>query len=174
MKKKTSNPPYLLGLIGLIPLVGFFVGVGLTLYGIFKYRDKKLIAIGVACMLFTVLVYSSLFYYGFKSEAGKEGWAKLSQLELNSLIKNIEYFKLEKGHYPESLDALTGKNEFVNITDPLRAVEQGKSINFNYKNLGDKYLLYSSGIDGISNTKDDIYPEVGTNNKNIGWTKTGQ
>ncbi len=58
---KKTKPPYLLGVLGLIPLVGFFVGVALILYGIFKYRDKKLIIIGGSCMLFTVAVYSTLF-----------------------------------------------------------------------------------------------------------------
>ena len=166
-----SKPPYLLGLLGFMPLVGFFVGLGLLLYGIIKYKDKKLIVIGISCMLFTIIVYSSLFYYGFKSEAGKKGWANLSQLGLNSLVKNVEYFKIEHGHYPDSLQQLINKNDPVFIDDPLRGFDGNKNINFNYKNLGDRYLLYSSGIDGIANTKDDIYPEVDTSNKNIGWTK---
>ena len=169
--KKQSRPPYLLGLLGIIPLVGFFVGLGLLLYGIVKYKDRKLIVIGISCMLFTIIVYSSLFYFGFKSNIGKKGWAQLSQMELNSLVKYVEYFKIENGHYPDSLQQLVSKDEFVSISDPLRSVELKKNANYNYKNLGSKYLLYSCGIDGIANTKDDIYPKVDTSNKNIGWTK---
>ena len=56
IEKKKSKPPYLLGLLGIIPLVGFFVGLGLTMYGIFKYKDKLLIRIGMICMIFTVVV----------------------------------------------------------------------------------------------------------------------
>lgn len=170
--KTESKPPYLLGLIGLIPLVGFFVGLGLLLYGLFKYKDRKLTIIGIACMLFTVVVYSSLFYIGFKSDIGKKGWARMAQIQLNSLIKNVEYFKIENGRYPDSLQQLLSKDEFVSTSDPLRVTELNKNPNFNYKNLGNRYLLYSSGIDGIANTKDDIYPKVDTTNKNIGWTKT--
>ncbi|MGN6602406.1 MAG: type II secretion system protein GspG [Ginsengibacter sp.] len=166
-----SKPPYLLGLLGLIPLVGFFVGIALFLYGVIKYKDRKLIIIGIACMLFTVIAYSSLFYYGFISQAGKKGWADMSQMQLNSLIKNVEYYKIENGHYPDSLQQLEKKDEFVFIEDPLKSVWD-KNRNFNYKNLGDRYLLFSSGIDGIANTKDDIYPQVDTANKNIGWIKT--
>ena len=167
-----SRPPYLLGLLGIIPLVGLFVGLGLLLYGIIKYKDKKLVIIGICCILFTIFVYSSLFYFGFKSDTGKKAWAKLAQLELNSLVKNVEYFKIENGHYPDSLQQLVNKDEFVSISDPLRSVERNRNVNFNYKNLGSKYLLFSSGIDGIANTKDDIYPKVDTRNKNIGWTKS--
>ena len=171
-QRTQSRPPYSLGLLGLIPLVGFFVGLVLLLNGIIKYKDKKLIIIGISCMMFTVIVYSSLFYYSFKSDAGKKSWAQMAQLQLNSLVKNVEYFKIENGHYPDSLQQLLNKDEFVSISDPLRSVEGNKNLNFNYKNLGSKYLLYSSGIDGIANTKHDIYPKVDTSNKNIGWTKT--
>ena len=50
--KEVSKPPYLLGLLGFIPLVGFFVGIGLTLYGLIKYKNRKLVIIGVfVCFL---------------------------------------------------------------------------------------------------------------------------
>ncbi len=155
LRTNISKPPYLLGLLGLIPLLGFFVGLGLLLYGIIKYKDKKLIIIGIGCMLFTVLVYSSLFYVGFKSDFGK----------------NIEFFKLQNGQYPDSLEQLQKEDEFVMIVDPLKATSGGTIIYFNYKNLGDTYLLFSSGIDGIPNTNDDILPKVSPN-KNIGWRQT--
>ena len=168
---KTSRPPYPLGLLGLIPLVGFFVGLGLLLYGIIKYKDKVLIGIGIACMLFTLIIYSSLFYFGFKSDFGKNAWAKHSQVQLNSLVKNIEFFKLQNGKYPDSLTQLLNKNEFVMIVDPLKATSGNSDMFFNYENLGDFYLLFSSGIDGLPNTKDDIFPEVSPS-KNIGWRRT--
>ena len=60
--KEVSKPPYLLGLLGFIPLVGFFVGIGLTLYGLIKYKNRKLVIIGVFCMLFTVFVYSFMIF----------------------------------------------------------------------------------------------------------------
>lgn len=170
---KKSKPPYLLGLIGLIPLVGFFVGVGLTLYGIFKYKDKILIIIGIACMIFTVAVYSSLYYVGFKSDLGKKGWEKHAQMQLNSLIKDIEFYKIEHGVYPDSLKQLKKEkvNEFVFITDPTQSTQGRKNIYYNYKNVGDKYLLFSSGTDGIPDTKDDIFPQVQTDSGKIGWIR---
>ena len=170
VKKESIKPPYGLGFLGLIPLVGFFVGIGLTLYGIIKYKDKKLIIIGIACMIFTVIVYSTLFYVGFKSDFGKKGWEVHAQMQLNSLVKHIEFYKLEHGQYPDSLQQLKSNNEFIFMTDPTQSIKNGGKY-YNYKNLGDKYLLFSSGVDGVPNTEDDIFPEVNSNNENIGWTK---
>lgn len=78
VSKEMNKPPYLLGLLGFIPLVGFFVGIGLTLYGLIKYKDKKLIIIGVLCMVFTVFVYSFMYFGIEKSSKVRESWAELS------------------------------------------------------------------------------------------------
>jgi len=141
------------------------------MYGIFKYKDKLLIRIGMICMIFTVVVYYSIYYIGFKSDLGKKGWEQHAQMQLNSLIKNIEYYKLVHGKYPFSLTQLENENEFVFITDPTQSTQNRKNINYNYKNLGDKYLLFSSGTDGIPNTEDDIFPQVKSENGKIGWIK---
>jgi hypothetical protein len=167
MNQNISKPPYWLGLLGLIPLIGFFVGIGLLLYGIIKYKSKKLIIIGIACMIYTIIVYLTIFYVGFKSKVFSEMWKEHAQMQLNTLVKHIEYYKLENGTYPDSLQQLESKDEFIFLTDPT----QSMGTYYNYKNLGDKYLLFSSGTDRIPNTEDDIFPEVSPNNKNIGWIK---
>jgi hypothetical protein len=168
MKNDNSKPPYRLGFFGFIPLVGFFVGVGLTLYGIIKYKDKKLIMIGIACMVFTVIIYSALFGPNFV----KEGWKTHAQMNLNSLVRHIEYYKLENGVYPDSLEQLDTRDMFgADIWDPTQSTKDGKRPKYNYKNLGNTYLLFSSGTDGIPNTEDDIFPKVNPNSKNVGWRK---
>lgn len=58
-KKKS---PYKLGFWCLIPLIGAFVGIWLILYGIFKYKDKWIVLIGVAGIMWTVVLYSLLYY----------------------------------------------------------------------------------------------------------------
>ena len=165
--KVANKPPYLLGLLGFIPLVGFFVGIGLTLYGLIKYKDKKLVIIGVLCMLFTVFLYSFMIFGLDKFSKVKESWAELSQHQINELVKDVEYYKLQNGKYPESLKQLSN----VNIQDPVKGLNAREKDVFIYKNLGDKYLLFSVGLDGKPNTKDDIYPKVKPNS-NIGWIKT--
>ena len=85
-----SKPPYLLGLLCLIPMVGAFVGLGLLLYGIIKYKDKWLSIIGAFGIVFTIVVYSLLFYASKHATIFKQGFADISQMQLNSLVKNVE------------------------------------------------------------------------------------
>ncbi len=43
---------------------------------------------------------------------------------------------------------------------------------YNYEKIGDKYSLFSSGQDGIPNTKDDLFPQVTiTDSSKIGLIK---
>ena len=165
---KKTTPPYKLGYLGLFPFVGFFVGIGLTLYGIFRYKDLKLTVIGIACILFTVLTYSALFLFGNYSGLGKAK-EQIAQTHLNSLIKDIEYYKNQNGTYPDSLKQLENKNEIVFINDPTQS-ELGNDY-YNYKNLGDNYILFSSGSDQTQNTSDDLYPQI-KNLKKVGWIRS--
>jgi hypothetical protein len=157
------------GWLGLIPLVGGFVGIGLILLGIIKYRDKKLILIGIAALSFTVIAYSSLIYYFSYSEKARKDFSVFTQPQMNNLIKNIEFYKVEYGTYPENLNQLAKEDKFVQINDPM---PQGQKINhseFYYKKLNQKYYLFSSGVDNIPFTSDDIYPSL----KFYDSTKTG-
>ncbi len=168
MEERKTTPPYKLGYLGIIPLVGFFVGLALTIYGIFRYKDRKLTSIGIACMLFTVIAYSIIYYIGFYSESGKKGFEKIAQFQLNSLLKDIEYYKLQKGYYPDSLKQMEKQNEIININDPTQLGNTNS--NFNYEKLGENYTLFSSGRDQIKHTADDLYPEI-ENQKTVGWIK---
>jgi len=166
-----SKPPYLLGLLCFIPLVGAFVGFGLLMYGIFKYKDKWLIIIGIAGILFTIGVYSSQMYdLKFGKETGK-AFAQISQMQLNTLMKDIEFYKIKHGAYPDSLAQISKDDPMVSIDDPIQS-RTGKSINYNYQKMGDHYYLFSSGIDGIPKTRDDLYPEVAaTDSAKFGWRR---
>ncbi len=157
---KKSNPPYLLGLLCLIPLVGAFVGFGLLLYGLIKYKDKWLSIIGAAGIAWTIIVYSTLFYETTHASIFKKGFAEISQKQLNTLVKNIEFYKLEHGQYPDSLTQLLIDDKLAPINDFTQVLQRRKKSYYNYKKVGKKYLLFSSGQDGIPNTGDDLFPQV--------------
>jgi hypothetical protein len=157
---KRLKPPYLLGLLCLIPLVGAFAGFGLLLYGLFVYKDKWLSIIGAAGILWTVLVYSSLFYAGKHASIFQKGFEDISQMQLNSLIKNIEYYKLTHGQYPARLEQLQEDDKLAPINDAAQGMNMKGSVYYNYEKIGDKYSLFSSGQDGIPNTSDDLFPQV--------------
>jgi hypothetical protein len=167
-----SKPPYLLGLLCLIPLIGAFVGLGLLLYGLLKYKDKWLSIIGGAGILWTILIYSTLFYAGTHASIFKKGFEDISQLQLNSLVKNIEFYKLEHGQYPDNLTLLLNDDKLAPIYDAAQGMNTKENSYYNYEKIGDKYSLFSSGQDGIPNTKDDLFPQITiTDSSKIGLLK---
>jgi hypothetical protein len=155
-----SKPPYLLGLICLIPLVGAFVGIGLLLYGLLKYKDKWLSIIGAAGILWTVIVYSTLFYAGTHASVFKKGFEDISQMQLNSLVMNIEFYKLAHGQYPDNLKQLLDDDKLAPINDAAQGMNTKEESYYNYEKIGDKYIVFSSGQDGIPKTKDDLFPQI--------------
>jgi hypothetical protein len=158
---KPAKHLYGRGWLGLIPLVGAFVGLGLMLLGIFKYRDKKLIFIGIFTIVPTVLVYGSLFYLTSYSSVGSENWEKTSKTFLNDLVKDVEFYHMKNNKYPDSLEQLRENGALAFINDPILARRPGvKNTKFIYKKMGEKYTLFSSGLDRVANTKDDIYPTI--------------
>jgi hypothetical protein len=155
-----SKPPYLLGLLCLIPLVGAFVGLGLLLYGLLKYKDKWLSVIGAAGILWTALIYSTIFYSLTNATTFKKGFQHISQMQLNSLVKNIEFYKLLHGQYPDSLTQLLDDDPLAPIHDAEQGMKAKTDSYYNYEKTGDKYSVFSSGQDGIAHTKDDLYPQI--------------
>jgi hypothetical protein len=168
-----SRPPYLLGLICIIPVVGAFVGLGLLLYGLLKYKDKWLSIIGAAGILWTIIAFSMLFYAGTHASAFKNGFKHVAQMQLNSLVKDVEYYKLIHGQYPDSLKQLLDDDKSAPVNDVARGMNRKRNSWFNYERIGVKYILYSSGQDGIPHTKDDLFPQVHTTDSSkIGLIKS--
>jgi len=156
----TFKPIYLIGLLCLIPGFGALAGIVLIILGLAHYKDRVFVFIGAAGLLITVAAYGSLFYFAQNSGVADDGFATLAQTQLNDLVKNIEFYKLQKGAYPDSLKQVDTKDSFANIDDPLQSFKGRKSVTYQYHKIGNKYLLFSVGKDGIPNTKDDIYPNI--------------
>lgn len=62
--------------------------------------------------------------------------------------------------------------KYVFINDPLQK-GNSKSREFFYEQKdSNHYRLFSRGLDGVSDTKDDVYPTLNINDSNkIGWVK---
>lgn len=169
-KSGNVNHLYRRGWLGLIPLVGAFVGIWLIIEGIFKYRNKKLTIIGIACIMFTVFVYSSMFYYFKYSVQFRKDYASFSKDYLTSLVKDVEFYKSQKGFYPDSLEELVFTDKMVMIYDPILFGGNGPNNGkFYYKKIGERYTVFSCGIDRIPNTSDDIFPSL----SNLDTTRIG-
>ncbi len=162
----TKNPRrmYYWGLLGLVPMVGFFAGIVLILRGIFDFKDKWMVFIGVGGISFTVLVYSCLVNVTGSSPLFRQNYIMITNSQMNTLVKGIEFYKIQNGVYPDSLQQVTKQEAFTSIYDPfLFNTGKQKAGIFHYQNLGNKYTLFSVGPDGLPNTADDIYPNLKIN-----------
>jgi len=164
---KSGRHLYGRGWLGLIPLVGGFVGCGLIVLGVFKYKDRKLTLIGFAALSFTMLVYGYLVYDLKYSTSTAIAYEKMSQETLNGLPKQIELYKMQYGKYPDSLEQMSENERFLMLVDPLlvRKMDRNAKTLYMYKKIGEKYTIYSVGIDGAPNTSDDLYPKISSNDK---------
>ncbi len=97
MERKDNKPPYLIGLLCLLPLIGAFIGIALILYGIFRYKDRLLVIVGCIGVVITVGGYSLLFYHLKYGEASARSFAEISQKEITRLVKHIEFYKMQRG-----------------------------------------------------------------------------
>jgi hypothetical protein len=121
------------------------------------------IVLGAVGFLIAVIVYGSLFYFGFVQRGGVyDGLRRqLSQQMLTDLVPHVELYKIEHGAYPETLQdvaagAPNGSAVFIeDSTNPIKPQP------FFYQRVGcDKYYLRSVGPDGKPFTADDLTPQV--------------
>jgi hypothetical protein len=175
MPEDRPKPPlavYLIGILGIIPLIGAIVGFVLVILGIAAYRSWKLILIGAAGILWSAAVYGTLFYIGFFSPLGRNGFAKIAKQELTDVAHDLELYKVENGDYPDSLQQLLKGSRLAFITDPTQFSFK-KTVYYQYAHHGDHYTLFSVGIDGVAHTGDDIFPVIppDTGRIHYGWIK---
>lgn len=157
-EKITSKRLYKFGFIGLIPNFGLISGTVLIVQGFIR-KDNKMKMIGVGGILFT-----PLFWYVFlNSDFQKDNLTQFTNLQLNEVVKDLEFYKSKNGQYPDSLGQLKLQNKFFNDQELFSNdfdFKKSKSARFYYKKVESDYILKSFGPDLILNTKDDIYPEL--------------
>ena len=91
-----NKPPYFMGILCLIPLIGAFVGIALILYGIVKYKDKKLTFIGIGGVLITLFVYFFLFKEMKYGQSSSMAFESIAKNELNTIVKSIQFYNCVK------------------------------------------------------------------------------
>jgi len=171
-----------LGVISFIPLIGFFIGFVAGGLGIVDMKKNKSklgligLILGIVGILITVILYGSLFYFGFVQRGGVYDDLRATMVEetqLPNTINAIESYKARFGSYPEKIEDL----EKVS-TDPWIAIDQLQAANlkaedktFYYETTGDTYYLFSRGPDGVPFTDDDVFPKFTGDIGNIGYTE---
>lgn len=172
---KKPRPPYWLGFFCLIPIIGLFAGLIISYRGLYKYRNWQFTMIGViGFILNAAICYWPVYNLEYGKAAGIQ-FAKTSQKRVDNIARQVEIYKKLNGVYPDSLQQLRTLNSYLDLVDPLQA-RRLKDVNmfFIYQKIGDRYTLYSVGIDGIPHTADDIYPSKDLDSNNIGLVRLRQ
>ena len=162
--------PYVIGGLSYIPGLGVLFGAIAIIWGLVtkKLGGKKLALIGTGGIAFTVVLYSALFYFGFVQRGGiyDQLRTELAETHITSLVKAIEFYKIQNGKYPESIEAFVdslseGSMESLLVVDPTYVHIDDEPRYFYYELLDDDhYYLLGIGSDGQPFTDDDILPNV--------------
>jgi hypothetical protein len=166
--EKLGSSAFLIAGLSFIPLLGIPFGIAALIWGITtkKVGGKKLALLGGAGVLVTFILYGSLFYFGFVKRGGVYDGLRTrsAQNNLNTLVEAVEFYRVQHGTYPASLDSLQEslpKNSMVFIDDPTDVRFGGEPRHFYYQTVGtNHYYLRGVGSDGVPFTPDDILPQV--------------
>ena len=163
-QEKLGAFPFVIGGMSFIPMIGVLFGLVAIVWGLTtkKAGGRKLAFIGGGGITLTVVLYSTLFYFGFVQRGGvyDDLRSKLSETTITSLVQAIEFYKTQHGKYPESLEVLKKslpENSMVFVFDPANV----KPRYYYYKLIDSRhYYLLGVGPDGKPFTADDILPKI--------------
>lgn len=151
--KPKSVAGWIFGGLSFIPLIGVLFGIIAIIIGAIK-KIKGQIFLGIAGILFTVILYGGLFYFGFVAKTGVYADLKVnlaSQL-INTDAGQIVLYKNQHGKLPTKLSDLgtPSQTNMFFTTDPWDT-----ELSYTPKNDG-TFELRSAGPDKILNTADDV------------------
>ncbi len=164
-QEKLGPFPFVLGGVSFIPLIGIVFGI---IWGLVtkKSGGKRLAIISSCGIGFSIILYSSLFYFGAVQRGGVHDdlRAQLRKATITSLVQAIEFYKTQNGSYPESLEILSKslpENSMEFVYDPSNVQMGGKSRYYYYQLEGiSHYYLLGLGPDEKPYTKDDLLPDI--------------
>lgn len=109
-QNKIRTAAYILAAVSFFPLIGIPFGIAALIWAIAVWRKKgaKTVAvIAAAGILCTAALYGSLFRFAAQNSGViAETRKQLAVTVLNTLVPEIEFYRLQNGTYPESLEQL--------------------------------------------------------------------
>ncbi|HEX8974327.1 MAG TPA: RDD family protein [Patescibacteria group bacterium] len=156
---------FILGIFSFIPGLGLFIGVLAIIFSAIAFLDAKKnkkpgrriaiagIILGILGIMFTIALYSSLYYFGFKAKSGPFTDIKIETTKtiLQNTAGSLELYKKEHGNYPASIKDLQSDNKSVFGEDFYQ-----QPLYYKVSGDGQSYELRSIGPDGQYGTVDDI------------------
>lgn len=151
--KKKSTAGWVFGWLSFIPSIGVFFGIIAIIIGA-KKKIRGQIFLGITGILVTVILYGSLYYFGFVAKTGPYADLKIqlaSQI-INTDAGQILLYKNKNGKLPTKLSDLGTPSQanFFSTIDPWMT-----EIIYSVKSDG-TFELISAGPDKILSTADDI------------------
>jgi hypothetical protein len=169
--------PFIIGGVSFIPGIGIIFGIIAIIWGLVtnKRGGKKLAIIGSCGLGLSIILYGSLFYFGFVQKGGvyDDLRVQLSKSTITSLVQSIEFYKTQNGQYPKSLEVLRKslpENSLVLVHDPTDVKLGGEPRYYHYELEGsENYYLLGVGKDELPYTSDDVLPSIEVNqNSGVG------
>ena len=167
-KKQKSGyalPSFIMSLLAFIPIFGVLIGIVAIIFGVVSLKEikkKKLdgkrfavwgIVLGSLGILFTFIIYGSLFYFGFKSDSGPftESKVELNRKMITQNAAMLELYKKDIGRYPQELKDIDGLNFDIYSIDAYQ-----QPFYYSLSEDGESYDLISIGPDKELGTLDDV------------------
>lgn len=180
-KKKHGAGAFVLAGISFIPLIGVLTGIICILNAVIARRpnSKLLGLLGFCGIMFSVILYGVILPSMFKNTDIAKQFEPHAISAMTSMVRNIEYIKLQNGAYPESMEEIRAsfkEGEMVfsyDVSGPLTMTDTPRDFYYEVINSGSNYLLLGMGADATPFTADDIYPLIDpAKDKNIGWVQS--
>ena len=160
---------YVAAALSFFPLLGVLVGIVAIVWGLTTRRagGRTIAAIGAGGIALTIALYGGLFYFGFVQRGGlyDDLRAKLAQQNLNAAVKEIEFYRLNNGKYPDLLADLQASESKTSVGKAVLIDPRLKSSLtprlFYYKRIdADHYYLRGVGLDGQPFSKGSLGPKL--------------
>ena len=170
-ESKVTVVEYVLGFCSFIPLLGVLLGILSIVFGAIKFKSGgwKVVLLGVGGILFTIVLYGTLFLvaFGGKNNMMTEMQRQMAQANLRQCVMSLEFYRQVHGEYPAKLEDLPGSKFTPGSTMNFMDTSGGFGSNFTYQLFyyeklpdGTGYFLLGRGEDGKPFTDDDLLPDL--------------
>jgi len=177
---KHGTGAFVLAGVSFIPLLGVIPGIICIINALVskKTNSKLLGFLGFSGIMVSVVLYGVILPNVFKSEELSKQFEAHAISAMTSLVRHVEYYKLQNNRYPDSMEELRSnlkEGEMVfsyDMSGPMGMGKTPRDFYYSVINNGQNYLLFGIGTDATPFTEDDIFPLIDPKkDSNIGWVK---
>lgn len=140
-----------------IPFIGLIFGLIFFIRGLSE-RNFRYLGIAFTSLMISIVGWLAFAFYWDYSQQNLYA----TQQNLNTIVKELAYYKVKNGVYPESLDSLKKQNQFLIFSEynmGFNPFSKSESRDFYYQKQDSTYILLAPGPDAIPLTEDDILPD---------------